>query len=455
MTNDLRSLPSIDRLTSDPRISTLPGVSHSTTVSLAQQCLEKIRSDISKGQDCPTFDDIVSAIQAQALYLGSVGPTPVLNATGIILHTNLGRTSVSREAASAMLLAATEATNLEFELDTGHRGSRQVHIQPLLCQVSGAEAGMAVNNNASGVLLALAALARGKEIIISRGESVEIGGGFRIPDIIKQSRAKLVEVGTTNRTYLSDYEQAITPKTVALLKVHSSNFDMVGFTHEVSLNDMVHLSQQHSLLTFHDLGSGCLLDTTKFGLAYEPLVQESISSGVDLAFFSGDKLLGGPQAGIIVGRKSLIDRIAKYPLARSVRIDKIRLAGLAATLQHYIQGEATDRIPVWQMIATPVKDIERRASKIAELLKGSAEIMNGESMVGGGSLPMSTLPTRLIAIPAKGKAAKIAQELRRYQPPVVVRVNKGMVLLDLRTITPANDDTIGKAVIQAVAKHIK
>jgi len=442
MESNLRRLPSVDKLISDARIKeSEKAYSHSTIVNLARQYLNEVRLSVSSGNPCPSFDQIIETIRARAQTLQQVGPSPVLNATGVILHTNLGRAPLSQEAIAAMHLAATGYANLELELDSGKRGSRQVHIQSLLCQATGAEAAMAVNNNASGVLLALTALAKGKEVIISRGEAVEIGGGFRLPNIIRQSGAKLVEVGTTNRTYLSDYEQAISPKTAALLKVHSSNFEMLGFTHAVPLVELVQLSHQCGLLALHDLGSGCLLDTTEFGLAYEPMVQEDIAAGVDLAFFSGDKLLGGPQAGIIIGKKELIEKLKRHSLARAIRIDKIRLAGLAATILHYLKDEATSKIPVWKMIATPLETIEKRAESWARSLNDLATAIDGESTVGGGSLPESTLPTKLVAIKGKtgSEAEKIARNLRSQQPPVIGRIDKNAVLLDPRTILPEND----------------
>jgi L-seryl-tRNA(Ser) seleniumtransferase len=398
---------------------------------------------------------MAEAVHVRAQALEQVGPNPVLNATGVILHTNLGRAPLSQEAIAAMRLVAMGYSNLELELDSGKRGSRQMHINSLLCQITGAEASMVVNNNASGVLLALAALAKGKEIIISRGEEVEIGGGFRLPKIIRQSGAKLVEVGTTNRTYLTDYEEAISSKTIALLKVHSSNFEMLGFTYTVPLTELVQLGHQVGLLVLHDLGSGCLLDTTRFGLAYEPMVQESITAGVDLTFFSGDKLFGGPQAGIIVGRKALIDKLAKHPLVRAVRIDKVRLAGLAATLLHYLKDEAVSKIPVWQMIATPLEAIEKRAEEWAGSLNGLATVIGGESTVGGGSLPGSTLPTKLVAIQGKAgnEAEEIARKLRCQQLPVVGRIVKNAVLLDPRTILPDDDATLLNAVSSALVNE--
>jgi seryl-tRNA(sec) selenium transferase len=445
MESKLRCLPSVDSLISHPQLKELEGTySHSTIVSLVRQYLSEVRISISSGSTCPLFREMIEEIHFRARALQQIGPSPVLNATGVILHTNLGRAPLSQEAITAMRLAATGYSNLELELDSGKRGSRQVHVEPMLCQITSAEAAMVVNNNASAVLLALAALARGKEVIISRGEEVEIGGGFRLPKIIRQSGAKLVEVGTTNRTYLTDYEEAIGPRTAILLKVHPSNFEMLGFTHTVSLSELVNLSHQHGLLVLHDLGSGCFLDTTKFGLTPEPVLQGSIAAGADLAFSSGDKLLGGPQAGIIVGKKALIEKLNKHPLARAMRIDKVGLAGLAATMLHYLKGEAVSKIPVWRMIATSVEEIEKRAEKWTHSLNGLAAVIDGESTIGGGSLPGSTLPTKLVAIKGKtgAEAERIARNLRLQQPPVVGRIDKNAVLLDPRTVLPEDDEVL-------------
>jgi len=350
-----------------------------------------------------------------------------------------------------MELAATGYCNLELELDSGTRGSRQVHIEKLLCQLTGAEAALVVNNNASAVLLSLTALARRREVIVSRGQAIEIGGGFRIPDVMRQSGAKLVEVGTTNCTYVSDYEQAISPRTAALLRVHSSNFRVVGFTQSVALAELVALGNRYQLPVFDDLGSGCFLDTTEFGLEAEPMVQQSIALGVGLAFFSGDKLVGGPQAGIIVGKKSFVDKLKKHPLARAVRIDKIRLAGLAATLIHYLKGEAVDKVPVWRMVSAPLEEIDRRARMWAQALGEQAQVIEGESVVGGGSLPGGTLPTRLVALGGGGKTRKeaiastLARRLRGHSPPVVGRVADNMLLLDPRSVLPEQDQVVLQA----------
>jgi len=350
--------------------------------------------------------------------------------------------------------------NLEFDLDTGLRGHRDVHISSLLCRLTGAEDALVVNNNASAVLLALTALCKKKEVIVSRGQAVEIGGGFRIPDVMRQSGAKLVEVGTTNCTYVADYEQAITTRTAALLRVHSSNFKVVGFAEEVAVGDLVRLGDKNVLPVFDDLGSGCLLDTTKFGLSPEPRVQDSISVGAALAMFSGDKLLGGPQAGIIVGKKQLVERLRKHPLARAVRMDKTRLAGLAVTLTHYLKGEAEQKVPVWQMISMPLDEIERRAREWAAPLGALGAVVGGESVVGGGSLPGSALPTKLVVVKGSPKAKGpslaqgLAERLRANQPPVIARIEGNALLLDPRTVL-LNEDQIVLRALQDAAMALK
>jgi L-seryl-tRNA(Ser) seleniumtransferase len=334
---------------------------------------------------------------------------------------------------------AISYVNLEIDLDNGKRGSRQVHVESLLCRLTGAESALVVNNNAAAVLLVLSSLAKRKEVIVSRGQAVEIGGGFRIPDVMRQSGAKLIEVGTTNRTYISDYEEAITPHTSALLRVHSSNFKVVGFAESVGIGDLVGLGKRYSVPVLDDIGSGCLIDTTRFGLEYEPLVQDSVKTGAGLVMFSADKLLGGPQAGIIVGREELVAKLRKHPLARAVRIDKVRLAGLVATLLHYVKGEAESKIPVWQMISMPFGDIEKRARGWSKALGKAASVIDGQSMIGGGSIPGGTLPTRLVCIDCRGKAQKLADELRRGSPSIVGRIEENNLILDPRTVLPEED----------------
>ncbi|HLB28040.1 MAG TPA: L-seryl-tRNA(Sec) selenium transferase [Dehalococcoidales bacterium] len=463
MTSEFRRLPGVDKLLSEERLKELgANYPHELLVSLARQQLEVERQSIAGGKPSATLDQLVEAVVGRLRHLESPGLRPVINATGVVLHTNLGRAPLSKEAIAAMDTVSAQYSNLEFDVAGGSRGSRQAYIEPLLRQLTGAEAAMVVNNNASAVLLTLSALANRKEVVVSRGQAVEIGDSFRIPDVMRQSGAKLVEVGTTNCTYARDYEGAITPRTAALMRVHSSNFQVVGFTNSVTIEELTALGKQRDIPVLDDLGSGCFLDTTAFGLAPEPTIQQSISAGVGLALFSGDKLVGGPQAGIIVGKKELVDKLKRHPLARAVRIDKIRLAGLAATLVHYLKGEATSKIPVWQMIALPLDEIEKRAEKWArainaahpELVEGRARVVDGESMIGGGSLPGSTLPTRLVALPSgrgggqKGAslAQKLARKLRENPVPIIARVNEDTLLLDPRSVFPEED----KIVIQAL-----
>ena len=453
-----RHLPSVDKVLSEERISQLgQNYPHDLLVSLIRQCLENERLSIAAGKACASMSEIVESVHARLMALEKSSLYQVVNASGVVLHTNLGRAPLSKEALEAMELASKGYCNLEFNMESGTRGSRHTHIEPVLCQLTGAESALVVNNNASAVLLGLTALARRKEVIVSRGQAVEIGGSFRIPDVMRQSGAKLVEVGTTNCTYIADYEGAITPRTAALMRVHSSNFQVTGFTHSVTLGELVELGRQHDLPVLDDLGSGCFLDTTAFGLGAEPMVQQSVAEGAGLVFFSGDKLVGGPQAGLIVGQKRLVDKLSKNPLARAARIDKIRLAGISATLIHYLKGEATDRVPVWRMLSMPLAEIEWRARTWAEALNGIGRVIEGEGMVGGGSLPGSTLPTRLVAIGGEGRkkgrstAQAIAKRLRIQPVPVIGRISEDALLLDPRSVLPEEDRIIIEALKSIVA----
>ena len=459
MDKEFRHLPSVDKLISKERIRQLQETyPHTLLVELIRRHLEQERLSIAAGNPCPSIDEIVESICAQARALETPSLRPIINATGVILHTNLGRAPLSQEALAAMDAAAKGYCNLEFDLESGRRGSRMTHVESLLCQLTGAEAALVVNNNASAVLLGLTALAKRKEVIVSRGQAIEIGGGFRIPDVMRQSGAKLVEVGTTNCTYAADYEQAITPRTAALLRVHSSNFRIMGFTHWITMDELVTLGRQHDLLVLDDLGSGCFLDTATFGLDPEPMVQQSVASGVGLTFFSGDKLVGGPQAGIIVGKKQFVDKLKKHPLARAVRIDKIRLAGLAATLIHYLKGEAVSKIPVWRMISAPLEEIDQRARLWVQPLQDLARVVDGETMIGGGSLPGGTLPTRLVAIGGEGKRTKIAQalsqRLRSQEVPIIGRISDDVLLLDPRSVLPEEDEIVLKS-LQSITVGLK
>lgn len=443
MKKEFRSLPSVDKILSDARVVRCEkAYSRPTVLQIARECLNEARMRLKDGGSVPSFDDIVTSICDRVSSLASVGMRPVINATGVIVHTNIGRAPLSTEAIAVMEECSKGYVNLEIDLDSGKRGSRQVHIESLLCRLMGTEAALVVNNNASAVLLALSAIAKRKEVIVSRGHAVEIGGGFRVPDVMRQSGAKLVEVGTTNRTYISDYEEAITERTAALLRVHSSNFKVVGFTESVEVGELVELGKRRGIPVLDDIGSGCLIDTTRFGLEYEPMVQDSIKAGVDLVMFSGDKLLGGPQAGIIVGCEELVAKLRKHPLARATRIDKVRLAGLLATLLHYVKGEAEEKIPVWHMISMPVDAIDKRARRWCKTIGKAASVVDGRSMVGGGSLPGGTLPTRLVSIACKGKAQKFAEELRKGSPSVIGRIEEDYFLLDPRTVFTEEDELL-------------
>lgn len=401
----------------------------------------------------PPVEDIVAAVDSRARSVLAPSLRPVVNATGVIIHTNLGRAPLSDDALTAMAEAARGYSNLEFELEAGERGSRYVHLEGQIRRLTGAEAALAVNNNASAVLLALSVLAAHREVVVSRGQLVEIGGGFRIPDIMAQSDAFLVEVGTTNRTYLGDYDAGITEQTAALMRVHASNFKLVGFTESVPIEELARLAHERNLLLIDDLGSGCLLDTTSFGLPPEPTPQRSLAAGADLALFSGDKLLGGPQAGIIVGRREVVGRLKRHPLARAMRMDKLSIAALAATLDHYLKEEALEKIPVWRMIATPLDAIARRARRWAHTAGEGARVVDGRSMIGGGSLPEEGLSTKLLAVdgPENRSAETLARALRTNDPAVIGRIEHDTLLLDPRTVHPREDRTVIEALRAALA----
>ncbi|HEX5369646.1 MAG TPA: L-seryl-tRNA(Sec) selenium transferase, partial [Dehalococcoidia bacterium] len=396
------------------------------------------------------LDGIAEAAAARAYASLSSSLRPVINATGVIIHTNLGRTPLSDETVAAMTAVSRGYSNLEYDLEAGERGSRHGHVEALVCRVTGAEAAMAVNNNAAALLLALSELAQGREVVISRGQLVEIGGGFRVPDVMAQSGARLVEVGTTNRTYLRDYEVAMTESTVALMRVHSSNFRVIGFTESAEPADMARLAHERGMLLLDDLGSGCLLDTRAYGMLPEPTPQDSLRDGADLVLFSGDKLLGGPQAGIIAGKAELVAALRRHPLARAVRMDKASIAGLNATLQHYARGEAVEKVPVWRMVALPIEVIERRARRLARSMGEVASVVDGRSVVGGGSLPGESLPTKLAAIAAPDVDA-LARRLRLARTPVIGRVEHGRLLLDPRTVDPRDDVELLRLLREALA----
>ena len=454
MQSHFRGLPSVNEVLDDERVRILvQAYSRDTVLDLVRSEMDEARETIRNGNSVPELDALVDAVEKWASSLERPFPTPVINATGVILHTNLGRAPLSDDALEAMRTASEGYGDLEFDLQSGRRGSRQGRVADLLCQLTGAEAALVVNNNASAVFLGLAAVATGKEVIVSRGEAVEIGGGFRIPNVLRQSGATLVEVGTTNKTYVRDYEAAITENTGAILSVHASNFRVVGFTDMPALGELTELGERTGVPVLHDLGSGCLLDTVQFGMAHEPMPQESIREGASLAFFSGDKLLGGPQAGIIVGSAGFVNVVAKHPLARAVRIDKGSLAALYATLLHYLRDEATSKVPIWRMISQSSDTLAGRAEAWRSAIGGPTSVQSGHSTVGGGSLPGETLPTTLLTIDATtvpGGANALAAALRRGAPPIVGRIESEQVLLDPRTVPPDLDDDLVGGVFQAL-----
>jgi len=444
LAEDLRRLPSVDALLQQPAVAALVDrQGRDAVVTAARLALEAVRREILNGAPYPGDAALLARLDRTLDEIVEPSLVPVINATGVILHTNLGRAPLSEEVLAAMRRAGEGYSNLEFDLASGRRGSRYVHAEELLCRLTNAEAALLVNNNAGAVLLVLAALAQGRGVVISRGQLVEIGGGFRIPEVMAQSGARLVEVGTTNRTYLHDYEAAIDDATAALMRVHASNFRLRGFTAQPSLSALAELAHERGLFLFDDLGSGTLLDTAPFGLEHEPMVQESIAQGADLVTFSGDKLLGGPQAGIIVGRRDLVERLKRFPLTRALRVDKTTIAGIQANLLHYVRGEAVDKIPVWAMIAASREEVARRAeSLLAELGDTAAgcELVEGTSVVGGGSLPDVALPTTLIALP--GPPEKMAESLRLGRPPVVGRIQDDRLMLDLRTVLSVQEPAL-------------
>ncbi|MDX1663082.1 MAG: L-seryl-tRNA(Sec) selenium transferase [Candidatus Promineifilaceae bacterium] len=437
-------MPAVDRLLLMPatyELTTRYG--RSLVLEALRITLDAYRTAIIGGQrEAPMNATIVQ--DAREWLEALVAPTlrPVINAMGVIVHTNLGRAPLSRAATAAVAAAAEGYGTVEYDLQAGTRGSRRLHAAPLLARLTNAEAALVVNNNAAAVLLMLAGLCRGREVLISRGQLVEIGGGFRVPDVMAQSGARLVEVGTTNRTHLRDYADAITPETAAILVAHPSNFKMIGFTSTPTLQELAELAHRHQLLLLYDQGSGALLDTAPYGLAHEPTVPEAIADGADVVAFSGDKLLGGPQAGILCGRRPLIVQLARHPLARAVRPDKLCLAALAATLTHYLTGEATTAIPVWRMIARPADELKETAERWAAWLQGqgvTARAVEGASTVGGGSLPGASLPTWLLAIDGTD-VTKLAARLRTTaDPPVIGRIQDGRLLFDPRTVLPEQE----------------
>ncbi len=429
----LRNLPSVEQLLQNAT-DLIANYGRPLTLDALRVSLDDVRARFKMDPSLalPTNDEILSRAESRLAAWTQPTLIPVINATGVIIHTNLGRAPLSKATIAAMQVVAQGYSNLEYDLDTGKRGSRLIHAESVLQKLTGAEAAVVVNNNASAVMLTLAALSRGKRAIIARSQLVEIGGGFRVPDVMKQSGAKLVEVGTTNRVHLRDYEEALTEPTGVVMRAHRSNFKIVGFTEEPELGEIVEAAHKAGVIVVDDLGSGSFIDTARYGLAHEPMVQESLSARVDVVCFSGDKLLGGPQAGIIIGRKDLLAKIKKHPLARAVRADKVALAGITATLLHYLKDEAEREIPVWQMISMAREQVRARAEAWREAL-GQGEVLESESTVGGGSLPGESLRTWVLALDVRSPDRFMAK-LRASHPPVIARTENDRVLFDPRTV---------------------
>jgi L-seryl-tRNA(Ser) seleniumtransferase len=449
MKDELRRLPAVEKLLSSDEGLRLTAVYGRALVTEAiRSQLDRQRQAILAGQNSLLAD--AELLQATESWLAeALAPAlkPVINAAGVIVHTNLGRAPLSAAAIRAVQEAAGYSA-LEYDLRAGERGSRTVHAERQLTQLTGAEAALVVNNNAAAVMLMLAALCPARDVIISRGQLVEIGGGFRIPDVLAESGARLVEVGTTNRTHLRDYAWAISGATGAILVVHHSNFKMIGFTAEPSLAELAELARENFIPLLYDQGSGALLDTAVYGLDPEPLAQEAIAAGVDLVAFSGDKLLGGPQAGVICGKANLVAELKRHPLARALRADKLCLAALSATLNSYLTGKAVEEIPVWRMIARPLADLAKQAEEWAAHLRANgveAATVDGRSTVGGGSLPGTSLPTKLVAID-HAAPDELAALLRRRPLPVIARIQDGRLLLDPRTVLPDQEAALLEAV---------
>ena len=449
MASRFRDIPSVNEVLRRQEVTDLVGkYSHESIVEIVREELNTVRGIVAAGGEPPRLETLAQSVVDRAASRWKIWPETVVNATGVILHTNLGRAPLSEESIQAASVASSGYSDLEFDLESGKRGSRQAHISQLVCQATGAEAALVVNNNASAVMLGLAAISIGKEVIVSRGEAVEIGGGFRIPDVLRQSGATLVEVGTTNRTYARDFEAAISENTGAILSVHASNFRVMGFTHAPTTAELVEVGERNGIPVLHDLGSGCLLDTRPYGLVWEPRPQESVRAGVALGFFSGDKLLGGPQAGIIVGSQEYVDIVASHPLARAVRIDKMSMAALSATMLHYIRDEPTEKIPIWRMISASLHELRARAAAWKESAGRWAEVVESRAAIGGGSLPGETIESVALRLDcgALGKSAEsVLTCLRGSSEPIIGRIEDDNVLLDVRTVLPAQDKAIAAA----------
>jgi L-seryl-tRNA(Ser) seleniumtransferase len=456
----LRKIPAVDRLLDSPAlIEASTKFPRSLIIRAINQVLDGIRKSIVAGDG---FEDpsalnsehVSSKVRETVERLASPNLRPLINATGVVVHTNLGRSILAERALRKFRPLSGGYSNLEYDLDKGERGSRYSHVEGILKELTSAESAMVVNNNAAAVLVSLETLAKGREVVVSRGQLVEIGGSFRIPEVMRKSGAKMVEVGATNKTHLRDYEEVIGPDTALLLSVHRSNFQIVGFAEDVEISQLVNLGSRYGIPVMEDLGSGCLIDFSKYGLIKEPTVQEVLKEGVDLVTFSGDKLLGGPQAGIILGRSNLVEAIQKNQLTRALRIDKLTLLALEETLNIYRDEKSALReIPTLRMITQTYRSLKTKAKRLVKMIgrldanNFALDLVDGDSKVGGGALPLLELPTHMLSLVPKRLSAHYMEEwLKSHNPPIIVRVEQDQVLLDVRTI----QDKELKSVAQAI-----
>lgn len=440
----LRALPKVDELLKEEKIINLVNnYNRSNVVDRIRETLDYYRKEILSGERVvsPSLDEVINKCNDKLKEKSKLNLRRVVNGTGVVIHTNLGRSILSKEATDAIVSVASHYNNLEYDIDNGTRGSRYSHIEEIIKEVTGAESALVVNNNAAAIMVTINSLCENKEVIVSRGELVEIGGSFRVPDVINFSKATLKEVGTTNKTHLYDYENAIIEETSAFLKVHSSNFKIVGFTKSVNVAELAPLGEKYNILVIEDIGSGSLIDLSKYGLEKEPTVKESLENGADVVTFSGDKMLGGPQAGIIVGKKKYIDKIKKNQLTRALRVDKFTLAALEVTLKQYLQDEvALNNIPTLRMLAVTSEELRIKSEELRNMLQGlnngfEIKVETGESTVGGGAMPDSKLETYLVKIKTPSITAdKLEKRLREYSIPIISRIIKGDICIDVRTL---------------------
>lgn len=456
----LRMLPSVHAILEHPKIAILTlSYPRKVVTELIRETIDRKRKMILEGvlEKSVLEEEIIEEIKETIQKSFHPSLKPVINATGVIVHTNLGRSLLAEEAIEAMVQVARSYSNLEYDIEEGKRGSRYTHAEKFLKEITGAEGSLVVNNNAAAVLLVLNTIAKGKEVVISRGELVEIGGSFRIPEVMAMSGAILREVGCTNKTHIKDYEQAIGDSTAAIMKVHKSNYRIIGFTHEVSQKELAELAHRYNLPAIEDMGSGCFIDLSRFGLHGEPTVKNELKQGMDIVTFSGDKLLGGPQAGIIVGRKDIIDRLKKNPLTRALRVDKLTIAALEATLKlYYDEDRALELIPTLRMITTTPDELERRAVELADKIKTMLRdkpleitVIQSMSRAGGGSLPEVDIPSWAVSIRHQNTVPQMMEEfLRQFNPPIITRIEEDRLIIDVRTLQRGDGEVILNALKQ-------